>query len=28
VVNMALMGIPLYLLYEMGIIVARLNGRD
>jgi len=28
VVNMALMGIPLYLLYELGIIVARLNGRD
>ncbi len=28
VVNMALMGIPLYLLYEMGIIIARLNTRD
>jgi sec-independent protein translocase protein TatC len=27
VVNMALMGIPLYFLYEIGIIIARLNAR-
>ncbi len=28
VVNMSLMGIPLYLLYELGIVVARLTGSD
>ncbi|RUM88494.1 MAG: preprotein translocase subunit TatC [Thermodesulfatator sp.] len=28
VINMALMGIPLYLLYETGILIARLNSRD
>ncbi len=28
VVNMALMGIPLYLLYEAGIIIAKLNSRE
>ena len=28
VVNMALMGIPLYLLYETGIIIAKFNSRD
>ncbi len=27
VVNMALMGLPLYLLYEMGILIARLESR-
>ncbi len=28
VVNMALMGVPLYLLYEAGIIIARLNSKN
>ncbi len=28
VVNMALMGIPLYLLYEIGILIAKLNSPD